>query len=101
MLGAASEKAIGLLISAYSDSIVGEKNRDGFLSRVNNPMISVKYDEFIRSYKSCKSKPTDLALSQDLETVIGGMFQFCRVTRNQIGHPEIAGRMRSKPQYLQ
>lgn len=31
----------------------------------------------------------DGVLSQDLETVIGSMFQFCRITRNEVGHPQI------------
>lgn len=89
MLGAASERAVSLLISSYAESIADESNRNSFLSRVNGRMISTKYDEFLRSYKSCKSKPTDPALSHDLETIIGQMFQFCRVTRNEVGHPDV------------
>lgn len=89
MLGAASEKAVNLLVHCYADAIIDAPKKDKFLSRVNNRMISVKWDEFIRSYKSCGSKPTEGVLSQDLETVIGSMFQFCRITRNEIGHPQI------------
>lgn len=40
-------------------------------------------------YKGCKSRPTDPVLSQDLEVQIGAMFQFCRITRNEVGHPQI------------
>lgn len=89
MLGAASEKAVNLLIHAYAEAITDAGKREKFLSRINNRMISVKWDEFLRSYKSCSSKPTEGALAQDLETVIGAMFQFCRITRNEIGHPQI------------
>ena len=89
MLGAASEKAVNLLIHAYAEAITDVGKREKFLSRINNRMISVKWDEFIRSYKSCSSKPTEGVLAQDLETVIGTMFQFCRITRNEIGHPQI------------
>ncbi len=89
MLGAASEKAINLLIQSFAEAIKDETNRQKFLSRVNNRMISVRYDEFERSFKSCKSKPTDPVLAQDLETVIGLMFHFCRITRNEVGHPQI------------
>lgn len=89
MLGAASEKAANLLILTYAESIADQKNRDGFLSRVNNRMLSVRWDEFIRSFKSCKSKPTTGVLSQDIEAVIGSTFQFCRITRNEVGHPQI------------
>lgn len=89
MLGAASERAMNLLISTYGDAITEEKNKQLFMSRINNRAISRKYDEFINSYKSCKSKPGDPVLAQDIEVIIGGTFQFCRVTRNEVGHPQI------------
>ncbi|MBC7263633.1 MAG: hypothetical protein H5T64_04655 [Chloroflexi bacterium] len=88
MLGAASERAINLLIHTYGDAIQDDSSRQQFLSRVNGRFISRKYDEFIRSYQSCRSKPSGI-LSQDLDVIIGGMFQFCRITRNEIGHPQI------------
>jgi len=42
-----------------------------------------------QSYAGCKSKPTDGVLAQDLDAVIGGTFHFCRITRNEVGHPQI------------
>lgn len=48
MLGAASEKAILILIESYAARIADDGNRDKFLGRVNNRMISVKFDEFNR-----------------------------------------------------
>jgi len=89
MLGAASEKAVNLLIQSYADAITDQGNKEKFLGRVNNRMLSIRWEEFIRSYKSCRSKPTSGVLSQDLETVLGIMFQFCRITRNEVGHPQI------------
>jgi hypothetical protein len=89
MLGAASEKAVNLLIQTYADAITDAGKREKFLSRINNRMISARWDEFIRSYKSCSSKPTEGVLAHDLEAVIGSMFQFCRFTRNEVGHPQI------------
>jgi len=89
MLGAASEKAINLLIYTYGDSIRDETNRTRFQSRINGRMISTKFEEFERSYRGCKSRPTDPALAQDLEVLVGQMFQFCRITRNEVGHPQI------------
>jgi hypothetical protein len=89
MLGAASEKAINLLIHAYADSIRDETNRAKFQSRINGRMISAKYDEFEKSYRGCKSRPEDPALAQDLEVLIAQVFHFCRITRNEVGHPEI------------
>lgn len=89
MLGAASEKAILLLIETYGNRIKDEKNRESYFSRVNNKMISVKYDEFKRSYKSANPKPKELPLAQDLEQLLDGAFNFYRHTRNAVGHPQI------------
>lgn len=89
MLGAASEKAILLLIDVYASRISVVENRDRFLSRVNTRMISAKYDEFKRSYKSAKPQPQEHPLSHDLEQLLDGAFNFYRHTRNQVGHPQI------------
>ena len=90
MLGAASEKAIYLLIEAYGNSIKDDENRQRFAQRVGKSrIITHKYEEFKKSYKGCKSKPTDPVLSQDLDTLIENIFHFCRITRNSVGHPQI------------
>lgn len=89
MLGAASEKAILLLIETYGNRIKNDKNRERFFSRVNNKMISVKYDEFKRSYRSATPKPKELSLAQDLDQLLDGAFNFYRYTRNSVGHPQI------------
>lgn len=89
MVGAASERAINLLIQAYVDGIRDEANRQKLSSRIAGRMISKKFEEFTASYRGCKSLPRDPALSQDLDVLIGTMFQFCRITRNEIGHPQI------------
>lgn len=89
MLGAASEKAILLLVEVYASQIKDEKKREKFLSRTNNRMISIKYDEFKRSYKSSSPQPKELPLAQDIEQLLDGAFNFYRHTRNQVGHPQI------------
>jgi len=89
MLGAASEKAILLLIETYGDAITVPANKEAFKSRVNQKMISRKYDEFKASYGGCKSKPTDAILSQDLTQLLDAAFTFYRYTRNAVGHPQI------------
>ena len=90
MLGAASEKAIFLLVESYADAIDDEGNREKFRQRIGkSKIITHRFEEFRKSYASCKSKPDDPVLSQDLDTIIGGVFQFCRITRNEIGHPQI------------
>jgi hypothetical protein len=89
MLGAASEKAILTLIEHYGAQIIDEKHREAFASRVNNRMVSTKYDEFKKSYKSAKTKPKELSLAQDVDQLLDGAFNFYRHTRNLVGHPQV------------
>lgn len=89
MLGAASEKAILLLIESYCEAIKDEVKRQKFKDRINIKLISKKYDEFKSSYAGCKSKPTDPILSQDLTAILDGAFNFYRHTRNSVGHPQM------------
>lgn len=89
MLGAASEKAILLLIDSYGNAIGDEGHKNSFFSRVNQRMISKKYEEFKASYNGCKSKPADQILAQDLTQLLDGAFNFYRHTRNAVGHPQI------------
>lgn len=89
LLGAASELAITKLIELYGAAIARPENRDGFQKRIKNLKISKMWDEFCQSYKSCKTKPTDQAIAQDIDTYLGNTFQFCRVTRNAVGHPHV------------
>ena len=89
MLGAASEKAINLLIEKYADCIEEEKNREKFKSRIKNKMVSVRYEEFKKSYNSSHGRPRTGWLAQDLDLVPEGAFNFYRFTRNSVGHPQI------------
>ena len=89
MLGAASEKAVLLLIEVYGNSIVDEKIKEKYFGRVNNRAISKKYEEFQSSYNGCKSKPVDQLLAHDLSQLLEGAFNFYRHTRNEVGPPQI------------
>lgn len=89
MLGAASEKAILMLIDSYANAMNDDARKSSFVSRINGRTISKKYDEFKASYAGCKSKPVDPILSQDLTQLLDGAFNFYRYTRNAVGHPQI------------
>lgn len=90
MIGAASEKLANLLIQGYVDAIIDPINREKLQGRINNRMISARWDEFWKSYKGCKNRPPATAeFGQDLETVLNEMFNPCRITRNDVGHPQI------------
>lgn len=89
LLGGASEKAILLLIEKYTNAIEDDDQRTKFTNRVSGKFISKSFDEFKRSYKSSKNKPEGYGWSNDLEVKIEGIFQFCRICRNETGHPHL------------
>lgn len=88
MLGAASERAVNTLIETYAAALDAPA-QERFRQRTGGKMISRRFDEFIQSYKSMKTRPAEADVGHDVDTIIGLMFQFCRVTRNEIGHPQI------------
>jgi hypothetical protein len=58
LLGAASERAVSLLIDGYTEAIRDERHRQRFMERASkNKVISKRFDEFVQSYKSCKTQP--------------------------------------------
>ena len=90
LIGAASEKAICLLIDAYTEAIKDLQHKESFKQRTGkNRMISKKYEEFLNSYKSCKTQPKDPVLVTDSYTILSSLFTFYRLSRNEVGHPEI------------
>jgi len=89
VLGAASEKAMGLLVQAFGAAIADQQNRERYESKTNGKWISVQYNEFSARFKTCQSRPTTAPLNQDIDTLLGTAFQFYRLTRNDVGHPEI------------
>ena len=89
LLGGASEKAIYLLIDAYTNAIKDEALRDKFKARCSGKFISKVFDSFKNSYKSSKNKPHGMGWTNDLEIKIEQIFQFCRICRNESGHPHL------------
>lgn len=89
LLGGASEKAIYLLIDTYTDAIKDERNREKFKSRISGRFISKVFNSFKNSYKSSKNKPEGMGWTNDLEVKIEQIFQFCRICRNEAGHPHL------------
>jgi len=87
LLGGASEKAIYLLIDAYAKAIKDETLRSKFISRTSGRFISKIFDEFKQSFKSSKNKPQGYGWTNDIEIKIEQIFQFCRICRNEAGHP--------------
>jgi hypothetical protein len=89
LIGAASEKAIWLLIDAFAGAIDEPDNQKKFKDGLSNKFVSKAYDDFVKRFKSCKSKPTDPALLHDLDKQVETIFQFFRICRNEVGHPHL------------
>jgi len=89
LLGGASEKAIYLLIDTYKKAIKDETKRNRFESRTSGKFISKVFDEFKQSFKSSQNKPQGYGWTNDLEVKVEQIFQFCRICRNEAGHPHL------------
>lgn len=89
LLGGASEKSILTLIDTYTAAIADETLREKFVSRTSGKFISKIFDEFKRSFKSSQNKPSGYGWTNDIEIKIEQIFQFCRICRNEAGHPHL------------
>lgn len=89
LLGGASEKAIYVLVDTYTQAIKDDRLRESFKSRTSGKFISRVFDEFKGSFKSSKNKPAGFGWSNDIEIKIEQIFQFCRICRNESGHPHL------------
>jgi len=89
MVGAASEKAILLMIDTYADAITSKMAKEKFKKKIDNRQIARKFEIFKQSYQSCQNKPSDRVLSEGFGVAIEPTFQFCRTTRNEAGHPDV------------
>ncbi|OFS87179.1 MULTISPECIES: hypothetical protein [Pseudomonadota] len=89
LLGGASEKAIYLLIDAYTQAIPDQAMRDRFISKTSKKFISKVFEEFKASWKSSINKPHGYGWTNDIEVKIEQIFQFCRICRNESGHPHL------------
>lgn len=89
LLGGASEKAIYVLIDTYTKAIKDESLRNKFISRTSGKYISKIFDEFKQSFKSSQNKPQGYGWTNDLDIKVEQIFQFCRICRNEAGHPHL------------
>jgi hypothetical protein len=89
LLGGASERAILLLIETYAKAIPDEKMQNSFISRTSNKFIAKVFDEFKGSWKISLNKPKGYGWTNDIEIKVEQLFQFCRICRNDAGHPHL------------
>ena len=87
MLGGASEKAALLLIEAFSASIGDEARRQRFESEIDRAQtIYRKYELFDKQFSTIK-KSIPKTLSENIDSLLRGVFDLIRNSRNDAGHP--------------
>lgn len=89
-LGCASEKALSLLIEAYTNSISDTSQRENFQKRIAGmTFIQKKFEEFDNKLKGQILARQDLPkdIKENLENELKGIFSVIRRYRNDAGHP--------------
>lgn len=100
-LGCASEKALLLLIESYTNSIRDSNKQKSFYNKIQGRMIKRQYEEFSKVITT-QIGILPKELSDNLTTILLGVFDMIRSNRNDAGHP--TGKIIKKDQifaYLQ
>jgi len=84
MVGVATEKVILNLINAFANALSDNSKAATFRRKTQNTMIKIQFDELIKH--PIKNQLPE-ALSRDLETYLGSIFNLIRSYRNEAGHP--------------
>lgn len=86
MLGCSAEKAILLLIGAYTNAMKDATKRKDFENQLKNKQIGKKYELFGKKFwPSVSLLPPRLA--DDLHGDLDRVFDLIRRVRNDAGHP--------------
>jgi hypothetical protein len=87
MLGAASERAVLLLIESYARSIADPNKKTQVESQVEKASsIFRKYEIFDKGFANVKPK-FPKALGENADSLLRGVFDLIRNSRNDAGHP--------------
>jgi hypothetical protein len=87
MLGGASEMAVILLVDSYSNSIADTARRQRFESDIQKASsIFRKYELFEKQFAAIKNLLPKV-LSDNVDSLLRGVFDLIRNSRNEGGHP--------------
>ena len=89
MLGGASEQAVLLMIEGYTDSITDAQTKQRFETSIQKTQsIFRKLELFERQFANVKQRmPREL--TDNVDSLLRGVFDLIRNTRNDAGHPAI------------
>jgi len=85
-LGCASEKAILLLIDAYTEALPHPRN-DNFRRKIEGKMIKNRFEEFSKKVEGHLKSLLPKNMKEDLDTSLSSIFAMLREHRNDAGHP--------------
>lgn len=85
-IGCASEKALLLLIEAYTHFLPTEKEQQAFIKKTSGRFIKTQFEEFQKSFAGQQAR-IDKSLLDGIDIVINGIFELLRQNRNSTGHP--------------
>jgi len=87
MLGAASEKAIILLIESYANSIADPNRKTQVTAQIEKATsIFRKYEVFEKAFVNIKAH-LPKQLTENADSLLRGVFDLIRNSRNDAGHP--------------
>jgi hypothetical protein len=87
MLGGASEKAVLLLVESYTNSIADNTERQRFESEVEKAQsIFRRYELLDKRFSVIKNRLPKM-LTENVESLLRGVFDLIRNSRNDAGHP--------------
>jgi hypothetical protein len=88
MLGAASEQAVLLLIDSCKESISDQREKERFESTLADAKtLSRKYEVFRKRLATLTKALRPSGLAENLDSLLTGVFDLVRNTRNDAGHP--------------
>jgi hypothetical protein len=85
-LGCASEKALLLLIEAYTNALASPK-KDNFQQKTEGKMIRKQYEEFSKMLDSHLRALLPGDVKDNLDVALTSVFNLFRTHRNEAGHP--------------
>lgn len=93
MLGGASEQAVLLLIESHAASIADPVAKNRFETEVNKAQsVFRKYELFEKRFDTIKSQMPK-PLIENADSIIRGIFDMIRGSRNEAGHPASGGQV--------
>ncbi|WP_299739139.1 hypothetical protein [uncultured Rossellomorea sp.] len=85
-LGCASERALLILIDAFSNFFQESDRKEKFIKETQGKVIKRQFDHFYKNLNGVKGKlPGDI--TDGLDTMLLGIFEMIRNYRNDAGHP--------------